>query len=71
MEAGALRFVAAGELWYQLHPGSLNLSQAGVQRYLLPEIWDPGVVTILLAPAALVLFVPGVLLMALAGRPRG
>ena len=31
---------SAGELWYVLEPGSLNLSQAIVQRYLHPGIWE-------------------------------
>lgn len=53
----------AGALWYRIHPYSLGLAQVVVQRYLLPEIWDPGIVTILLWPAALVLAVPGLLLL--------
>lgn len=54
---------SGGELWYGLHPGSLNLTQAGLQRHVLPELWDPVLLTVLLWPAALVLLVPGLLLM--------
>lgn len=57
-----------GQLWFQLDPGSLNLMQAVVQRYLHPSIWDPGIVSVLLLPAFVVLAVPGVLL-ALLCRP--
>jgi hypothetical protein len=41
---------SAGEIWYVLEPGSLNLSQAIVQRYLLPEIWEQVAVPLLLRP---------------------
>jgi hypothetical protein len=70
--AGAFHLSAAGELWFRLHPGSLNLTQAVVQRYLLPELWDPVLLTVLLWPAALVLAVPGLVLLMLgsAGRRR-
>lgn len=37
--------------WFNFSPGSLNLSQAIVQRYVHPYIWDPVVQTILQAPS--------------------
>lgn len=67
---GGLHLSAAGELWYRLHPGSLNLTQAVVQRYLAPELWDPVLLTVLLWPAALVLAVPGLVLLALGSLRR-
>ncbi len=51
---------SAGEIWYALEPGSLNLSQAIVQRYLLPEFWDQVAVPLLLRPfweSVLLLFI--------------
>jgi hypothetical protein len=51
---------SAGEIWYALEPGSLNLSQAIVQRYLLPEIWEQVAVPLLLRPfweSVLLLFI--------------
>lgn len=36
-----------GQVWFQNHVASLNLLQAIVQRRLVPELWDPGIVTIL------------------------
>ncbi len=50
----------AGELWFRLHTGSLNLVQAVIERYIWPPLWDPGVVSILQLPALLVFAVPGI-----------
>ncbi len=62
----------AGALWYRIHPYSLGLAQVVVQRHLLPDLWDPGIVTVLLWPAAIVLGAPGlILLLASAGVRRG
>ena len=41
---------SAGELWYALEPGSLNLSQTVVQRYLHPSIWEALAVPLLVRP---------------------
>ena len=61
---------AAGELWYRLSPGTLNLTQAVTQRYVLPELWDSVLLTVLLWPAFLVLAVPGLILFALGSLRR-
>ena len=68
VQAGAYRMIAAGELWYRLHPGSLNLSQAVIQRYVHPSVWEPGIVTLLRWPAWSLLGAPGLVLV-LACRP--
>jgi hypothetical protein len=60
---------ALGQLWYALDPGSLNLLQAVIQRYLLPALWDGAVVWLLLQPAFAVALVLGALLWLLT-RPR-
>ncbi len=39
-----------GGLWFSLSPGTLNLAQAVIQRYLWPQIWDPGIIWILQQP---------------------
>jgi len=65
-----LHLAAAGELWYRLSPGTLNLTQAVTQRYVLPELWDPVLLTILLWPASLVLGIPGLVLLALGSLRR-
>jgi hypothetical protein len=61
---------AAGELWYRLSPGTLNLTQAVTQRYVLPELWDSVLLTVLLWPACLVLGIPGLVLLALGSLRR-
>ena len=43
--------LTAGELWYMIHRGSLNLTQAVIQRYVAAWLWDPVMVSILVAPA--------------------
>ena len=60
--AGTFGFASLGELWGRLSAPNLNLVQAIVQRYLLPALWDPVLVNILLLPAWLVFVVLGLLL---------
>lgn len=55
-----------GEVWYLTDRGSLNAAQALTQRYLLPELWDPGMVTLLLQPAPVVGLIASAILLALA-----
>tara|TARA_R110002096_G_scaffold371710_1_gene565221 strand:- start:692 stop:982 length:291 start_codon:yes stop_codon:yes gene_type:complete len=50
-ETGTYPLTSTGEVWYSLHSESLNTAQAAVQRYLSPEVWDPGIQTVLLWPA--------------------
>ncbi len=59
-----------GELWFGLAPGTLNFLQAIIQRYLSPELWDPGIVTILLWPAWMVFAAPGVVLVTFSRQGR-
>lgn len=55
-----------GQLWYDLHPGSLNLTQAIIERYIWAPLWDPAILSVLQLPAVLVFAVPGFVLVALA-----
>jgi hypothetical protein len=66
----SIHLAAAGELWYRLSPGTLNLTQAVTQRYVLPELWDPVLLTVLLWPAFLVLGIPGLVFLALGSLRR-
>lgn len=50
---GGLR--ALGEWWFALHPTSLQLAQPAVERHVAPWLWDPVALTLLRAPAALLL----------------
>ncbi|MGH6914210.1 MAG: hypothetical protein ACREH6_11185 [Geminicoccaceae bacterium] len=71
LETGSYRPLAAGELWYALDRGSLNLVQAVIQRYVHPALWDPLLAGLLHWPAWSLLGAPGAaLLIAFApGRP--
>lgn len=66
----SLDLTPLGATWYQVHSSSLNLMQALVQRYLLPEIWDPGIQTVLQWPSSIVIGVLGFVLMFFARKKR-
>jgi len=61
--AGDWRMIALGELWFQIDSSGLNGAQAAIQRHLLAWLWDPVMVTILLAPGWVVFGIPGVALL--------
>ncbi len=69
LEDGGYRGLAIGELWYLLDRESLNVSQAVVQRYVLPALWD-GVVFLLLQPAWLVFGIAGPVIVLIFGSNR-
>ncbi|MFC4351327.1 hypothetical protein ACFOW6_07215 [Fodinicurvata halophila] len=48
---GEFTFREGGALWYSLDPGSLNLVQAVIERYLWPPLWDPALLEVLRLPA--------------------
>ena len=62
LERGAYTRIALGEFWYLADAGSLNGLQAGVQRYLYPELWETLFAPVLFMPAWAVFFVPGLIL---------
>ena len=62
--------MALGELWYGIDAASLNAAQAGIQRYVAPWLWEPGIVTILRWPGWLVFGVPGILAAILCRKRR-
>jgi hypothetical protein len=53
-EAGSL-----GAIWFRASPGSLNATQAMMQRYLAPALWTDAVVPLLRQPAWLVAGIAG------------
>ncbi|MFT6558965.1 MAG: hypothetical protein ACJAYR_002843 [Sneathiella sp.] len=65
LQAGEWAPQLLGQLWFEFDSESLNLTQAIVQRYLHPFLWDPIIITLLLWPAWIVFFVPGILLLIL------
>ncbi len=70
VETDAYAAIVVGELWFDLHVGSLNLAQAVIQRYLHPVLWDPAIVWVLRLPAWLVFAVPGLALWVLCRKRR-
>ncbi len=69
-ESGTYYVFALGELIFTEWPGVLPNLQAGVQRYLHPAIWDPGIQFLLLRPGWATFGLPGLLLAALCWRRR-
>ena len=63
--AGGPTLRPAGQLWFELDRGSLNLVQAVIERYVWPPLWDPVIAGLLQMPAVLVPAVPAVCLAAL------
>ncbi|WP_208996077.1 hypothetical protein [Pseudovibrio ascidiaceicola] len=39
-----------GLIWFDLSPETLNASQAAIQRYVSPLLWDPIIQSLLLMP---------------------
>jgi hypothetical protein len=62
--------ILLGELWFTINPEGLNLTQAIVQRYIWPTLWDPVILSLLLWPAWLVFLAPGLLLLLLFRKRR-
>ena len=58
-----------GQHWFDIHRSSLGLLQAVIQRYVLPELWDPVIQTVLLGPTWAVFGMLGSVLIILF-RPR-
>jgi len=54
VNSGRFQPRSLGQQWFDLHPPSLNFSQALIQRYVHPSVWDPAVVVLLNLPAWLV-----------------
>ncbi|MBM3524002.1 MAG: hypothetical protein FJX57_13690 [Alphaproteobacteria bacterium] len=63
LRAGAIEIGSTGELWYALHPASLNALQAGVQRNVLPWLWDPVILSLLLWPPWIIFGAPGIVVL--------
>ena len=69
-QSGEWTPIAAGQLWFDLHKDSLQLVQPAIERYILPALWDPVILTVLQWPAWAVLGLPGLVLAWLADRRR-
>ena len=56
-------YTMVGEVWYYLHPYSLQMIQPIVERYILIILWDPILLTLLQLPFGVFIFVSGSLLL--------
>jgi hypothetical protein len=68
--ASHLMLTPLGESWYSVSPETLNLSQALIQRYTLPMLWDPVMIWILNLPGFVVFAVLAALLYAIGRKPK-
>ena len=67
--ASALKVASVGQLWFDFDAGSLNLTQAIIERYTLRFLWDPVFVSFLSLPAGVALLLFS-FLFAFLGRKR-
>ncbi len=65
--AGELR--PLGALWYAADPGSLNLVQAVIERYVWEPLWDPVLIGLLQVPGVYLFAGLGLILIALGFLP--
>ncbi len=68
--ATSLVLTPLGQGWFSLHPPSINLLQAIVERYTLPFLWDPVLLTVMLAPIWLVFGLLGALFLYIGRKKR-
>ena len=59
-----------GEVWYNIHPYSLQIIQPVVERYILVFLWDPILLNTLQLPFGVFLVIIGGLLLLLSLRSR-
>ena len=68
--ASSLVVTSLGELWFSISAPTLNLTQAVIERYIGSFLWDPVLLSILKAPAAVVLMVIALIFAFFGWRPR-
>ena len=66
---GKLVFTPLGQHWNNIHSTSLQLLQPAIERHVAVWLWNPVILTVLTAPAALVFAIIGAFLMLL-GRKK-
>ena len=66
---GSMVFTPVGQIWNNVHSTSLQLLQPAIERHVSVWLWDPVMLSILTAPAWVVLGVLGCILI-LIGRKK-
>ncbi|MEM6934437.1 MAG: hypothetical protein AAF526_12740 [Pseudomonadota bacterium] len=56
-KTNVVQLTPLGQIWNELSPGTLNLTQAAIQRHLHPAVWEHGLFYFLLLPSFLALFI--------------
>jgi hypothetical protein len=69
LAAGQIAYAKVGETAFRLLGERFLLLQPAIERHMHPVLWDPGMLTLLLAPTSLTLLVVGLVLHRL-GRVR-
>ena len=69
--ADSLVMTRLGDHWFQLHSASLDASQAGIQRYVHPALWDPAILAVLQTPTWLIFTLLGLTLFWIGRRRAG
>lgn len=66
LQGEAISFRPLGQVWFNLHPASLNGLQAGIERHVWPPLWDPVMIFVITRPAALITTILALLFFVLA-----
>jgi hypothetical protein len=62
LAAREIDITSLGQQWFEINGAGIGLAQAVIQRYILPELWDPIIVAVLLWPTWAVFGVIGLIL---------
>jgi hypothetical protein len=68
--ANVLLYSKVDEIWSLLHTASLQQLQPSIEKHAPPWLWDPVVMTVLNAPAVIVLGIIGATLILLGRRKK-
>ncbi len=59
-----------GQIWFEIDPPSLNVTQAVVERYISPFVWDPLIASLLQVPGVALFAVLGLVFLLLSRSSR-
>ena len=67
LETGTYNPATLGDIWYAIDGGSLNLTQAVIERYIAPWLWQSAFLPLLIGPAWAVLGAAGLIVGMISG----
>ncbi len=65
LQGGAFKLSSWGDMWYGIHPDSLNSYRVVVEQYISADLWDQVLAPLLLHKAVFVFAFPAAALVAL------